>query len=146
MNETRPPELNVSIETAEAYFDLRLRSERWKCADLETKQQALTWASRIIQNGFEWNRGAYTAERWSNAVQFAVCEQALWVLKLDPSEYPAILTKGIVEGVAQPVSAKFSKDFIAPWICYPAKALIGELGTCLDGGYGSVRSTMLETV
>lgn len=140
------PDLIVPVEIADQYFSLRLRSDAWQTATPEQKTQALTWAGRIIQYAYSWDKAAFTSVGWALPVQFAVCEQALWVLKRDPTEYPEILTRGIVEGKAQPVSAKFSKDFIVPLVCLPAKALVGDLGTLLTDGYGTLKSSMLETL
>lgn len=143
---TEIPALSVPLEFAENYFSSRLHSDTWFNASSEDKARSLTWAGRIIQYAFSWDVSAYSSIGWALPIQFAVCEQALWCLKRDPSEYPEILTRGISEGKAEPVSAKFSKEFILPLVCLSAKSLIGDLGTLLDDGYGTVRSTMLETL
>lgn len=138
-----PPALSVSLESAEVYFANRLHASAWLSASEEDKSKALAWGAAIIRNAFVWSDEAYTEETWADAVHFAVCEEAIWLLKLDPTEYPAILTKGLVSGSVGSVNATFSKEMIAPLVCLAAKSLIGDLGTLNDDGYGTITSTML---
>ena len=136
--------LYVSLETAEGYFSNRLHSDLWDSASETDRKKALAWSASVIQNAYIWNDGAYTEEDgWNEAVQYAVCEEAIWLLKVDPTDYPAILTKGLVSGSVGSVSGTFSKEMVAPLVCLAARSLIGELGTLLDDGFGTVRSTML---
>ena len=138
----RPP-FTVSPEYAESYFANRLHADAWISASETDKGKALSWSAAVIQNACVWNEGAWTEEGWHEAVRYAVCEEALWLLKVDPTEYPAILTKGLVSGNVGSVSGTFSRDMVAPLVCAAARALIGELGTFNDDGLGTVRSAML---
>lgn len=144
MSEEHRPVLAVSVETAEAYFGNRLYADAWNNASATDKAKALVWADTIIENSFDWNDTAYSATEWAMSVQYAVCEQALWLLKVDPSDYPAVLTKGLSSGTAGSVSGTFSKEMVAPLVCRAAVALVGELGTLSTENLGSVKSTMLE--
>lgn len=138
------PTLAVSMEFAEAYFENRLHADAWTSASETDKAKALTWADAIIQNGFQWEQGAYTDTEWAVPVQYAVCEEALWLLKLDPSDYPAALTQGLASGAAGAVNASFSKEMVAPLVCPMAVSLIGVLGVLNEPESGTIRSTMLE--
>ena len=138
------PTLAVTIEFAEAYFENRLHADAWTSASDTDKAKALTWADTIIQNGFQWEQGAYTDTDWAVPVQYAVCEEALWLLKIDPTEYPAALTQGLASGSAGAVSASFSKEMVAPLVCASAISLIGTLGVLNDESAGTLKSTMLE--
>lgn len=139
------PTLAVPIEFAEAYFENRLHADAWDAASESDKTKALAWGSAMIQNAFLWEADAVDAEgEWAVPVRYAVCEQALWLLKLDPTEYPAALTKGLISGSAGAVNATFSKEMVAPLICPAAISLIGVLGTLNEPDAGTVVSTMLE--
>lgn len=137
------PPLSVDLETAEEYFANRLHADAWVSASEENKQKALTWGAVIIRNGFLWETEAHSETEWAKPVQYGVCEEALWLLKIDPSDYPAILTKGLASGNAGAVSATFSKEFVAPLVCPMAISLIGVLGTLNTDEAGTIKSTML---
>lgn len=137
------PPLSVSPEFADSYFRNRLHTGTWDTATPEDKSKALSWASTIILGSFSWSEFAYSNDLWALPVQYAVCEEALWLLRLDPSEYPEILTKGVSSAKTEPVQATFSKEFLAPFVCLAARKLVGDLGTITDG-FGTVKSTMLE--
>ena len=139
------PTLAVPIEFAEAYFENRLHADAWTSASETDKTKALSWASVIIQNAFLWEDSAIDTEgEWAVPVRYGVCEQALWLLKLDPTDYPAALTQGLASGSAGAVSASFSKDMVAPLVCPTAVSLVGVLGVLNEPENGTIRSTMLE--
>lgn len=138
-----PPVLSVSLETAEKYFANRLHANAWSAASDEDKQRALAWGASIIRNGFLWEDEAYSETEWAIPVVYGVCEEALWLLKIDPTEYPVALTKGLASGNAGAVSATFSREFIAPLVCSAAVSLIGVLGTLNTDEAGTIKSTML---
>lgn len=140
---TDPPELTVISEFASEYFANRLHTDVWDTAVESDRVKSLAWASVVIRSAFFWNAGAWTESEWAEPVRFAVCEEALWLLKLDPTEYPAILTKGLVSGSAGSVSGTFSREMTAPLVCPAAESLIGELGTLNDGSAGTLKCTML---
>ena len=76
------------------------------------------------------------ADAWTSA--------SVWLLKLDPTDYPAALTQGLASGSAGAVSASFSKDMVAPLVCPTAVSLVGVLGVLNEPENGTIRSTMLE--
>lgn len=141
---TSQPILSVTIEFAEAYFANRLRADSWNNASETDKAKALSFAAKVIQNAFSWEQDAYTESEWAVPVQYAVCEEALWLLKIDPTDYPAVLTKGLVSGNAGAVSGTFSKEMVAPLVCPAALSLVGILGVLNEPENGTLKSTMLE--
>ena len=88
---TDPPELTVTSEFASEYFANRLHTDVWDTAVESDRVKSLAWASVVIRSAFFWNAGAWTESAWAEPVRFAVCEEALWLLKLDPTEYPCLL-------------------------------------------------------
>ncbi len=137
------PALSVSLESAEGYFAKRLHAGLWDSASETDKQKALSWSASVIRNAYVWNSEACTEEGWNEAVHYAVCEEALWLLKVDPTDYPAVLTKGLVSGSVGSVSGTFSKEMTAPLVCAAARSLIGELGTLCNDGLGTIKCKML---
>lgn len=138
------PPLAVDLAFAESYFSNRLHADAWGAASETDKAKALSWAASIIQNAFIWQEGeAYSETEWAVPVLYAVCEEAFWLLKIDPTDYPAVLTKGLISGNAGSVSGTFSKEMVAPLVCKAAISLIGILGTLNDDEAGTVVSTML---
>lgn len=138
----------VSLADAESYFALRLRSDLWNAANEEIKSQALAQASFLISGAFTFYDTAYSIEDdvvvWDDRITAAICEEALFLLKGDPTELPEALTKGIVSASAGAVSATFDKSFVFPLICEAAKTLVGDLGYYLgDDSTGSVRTSLL---
>lgn len=139
------PPITVTLSQAEKYFKNRLHADVWDNASETDKTKALSWACVIIQNAFLWEDSAIDAEgEWAVPVRYGVCEQALWLLKLDPTDYPAALTQGLASGSAGAVSASFSKEMVAPLVCASAISLIGTLGVLNDESAGTLKSTMLE--
>lgn len=139
------PPLTVTLSQAEKYFKNRLHADVWNSASEADKTKALSWAGVMIQNAFLWEQGVIDSEgEWAVPVRYGVCEQALWILKLDPTDYPAALTKGLASGSAGAVNATFSKEMVAPLICPVAVSLIGILGVLNDDSAGTLKSTMLE--
>lgn len=135
----------LDLDWANTYFVNRLRNSIWTSANLEERLSALTMACNIIIPSFTWSAEAFfnvekiaddgtteTLEDCATQIKVAIAEQALWLLKVDPTEYPEILTLGIQSGSAGSVSGTFSKEFIAPLVCPLAKQIIGELGEFED--------------
>lgn len=139
------PELTIALSDAESYFANRLYADTWDSRSSPDKLKAVSWATAIIGGAFVFGENAYSIENditiWDTHVVAAVCEQALWCLRADPTEYPALLTLGISEGAAG-ASAKFDRSFVAPLICETAKALVGELGV-LNSESGTIKSYFL---
>lgn len=140
------PTLNVSMTDAESYFANRLYSDTWDSSSSTDRRKALEWATRLIDGAYTFNEYAYIKDEnaaivWDSNVIAAVCEQAVWCLKADPTEYPELLTMGISNANAG-ASVTFDKSFITPIICTAAKVLIGTLGT-LNNENGVVKSMFL---
>lgn len=143
------PELTVELSQAEKYFATRINANLWDEADEANRSKALFTAQALISGAFVFAENAYfvaattDAVTWSPRVVAAVCEEALHLLKCDPSTIPNVLTTGISETSAGGASAKFDRSFVAPLICDAAKTLIGDLGTFAAGGAGTIRAGFL---
>ncbi len=90
----------ATLEEAFAYFANRLRSDAWNAATDAEKEQALTQADALLTACVEWRDGAFTvgsdsAKTFASQVKFALFEEALYLLKVDPTEYPELLTLGV---------------------------------------------------
>ncbi len=137
---------NVTLAAATTYFDGRLYADAWTNAEPSDREKALTQASFLVAGAFSFSANAYAVDAygvttWHERVIAAVCEEALWLLKRDPTNYPELLTLGLAEGSVASLCAKFDRRFLAPLICDAAKNLVGELGSLLEDG--SCRSTPL---
>lgn len=146
---TNAPELTVELSQAEHYFATRINANTWDEADEANRLKALSTAQTLISGAFVFAENAYfvdattNAGTWSPRVVAAVCEEALHLLKCDPSTTPNVLTMGISEAGAGGASAKFDRSFVAPLICDTAKVLVGDLGTFVAGDAGTIRSGFL---
>ncbi|MDD3587243.1 MAG: hypothetical protein PHQ75_08665, partial [Thermoguttaceae bacterium] len=92
----------------------------------------------------------FTTDQLNNVVPpdayiAAVCEQALWVLRLDPAVYPEALIQGIASASAAGSSATFSRQFVPPLLCPVTQCLLAKIGTCHMGVMGSIDSTTLDS-
>ena len=93
------------LEFANNYFSKRLHTEAWTGASEEERLRGLSWATLIIQGAFDFADGVFTITsegelQTCSQLKSAVCEQALWLLKQDVSEYPAELMLGIAQATA----------------------------------------------
>ena len=106
MNEQTTPRLTVALDAAERYFATRLRADLWREASESDKTNALTQASFLISGAFSFYDAAFALDEstgevvWNARVVAAVCEEALWLLRVDPTEYPEALTLGLAEAGA----------------------------------------------
>ena len=130
----------VTIDWADSFFSKLLYSKKWHDATEEEKTAALATATDLIEAFFIFPQGTFRhccktgLYICDPRIMKAICEEAIWCLKFDPTEYPEILTKGFVEAdTAQYTSVKLDKGFIVPTICQTARAYIGDLGTLTDG-------------
>ncbi|MBR2003883.1 MAG: hypothetical protein IJ991_06850, partial [Thermoguttaceae bacterium] len=112
------------------------------------KTNALTQASFLISGAFSFYDAAFALDEstgevvWNARVVAAVCEEALWLLRVDPTEYPEALTLGLAEAGAGGASAKFDRSFVAPMVCAASKTLVGELGVFRDSNeLGTAKAT-----
>ena len=120
----------VPLEWATEYFATsRPKADEWDVADDTERQRYLGWASVLIKSAFVWQ--PYVDIYNDDRVRFAVCEQALWLMRRTDI-YPEALTKGIANASVGQVSATFSKNFVAPLICEEAKIAVSEIGIFVD--------------
>ena len=127
------PDLTVSLEEANAYFAGRLYADKWIEASETDRRKSLVWSASLIRTGFLWSSSAYSGTEWNTAVISAVCEEALWLIKRDPTDYPAVLTKGVRRMTAGFVSAELDPGLTSPLICSAAEEMIGGHGTRIWG-------------
>jgi len=117
----------VSLEWAIDYFTLsRPKADEWDAVDNAERYKYLNWASTLIKSTFVFHANVEVDN--DDRIRVAVCEQALYLMRRT-DEYPEVLTKGIVSASAGPMSATFSKDFVAPLICEEAKMAVAEIGS-----------------
>ena len=142
--DTRP---SVDLVDANEYFTSRLRSNHWNDSEDSVKLQALSQASFLVSGAFELNDKSYIVKDnkiiWNERIKAAICEEAIWLLKHDPSAIPEALFNGMSNASVGGVSVTFDKSFICPWICNATKTLIGDLGFFL-GDEGSLQVSQLS--
>ena len=129
-------------EWAETYFANRLYSSAWQEADSTDKPKALAMATNMVTSCFSFMEDAFFVNEDDeddcvDAIKRGICEQAIHLLKMDPTEYPELLTMGIASAGASGASATFDRDMIAPYICRATKQMIGEYGEYLDSENGN---------
>lgn len=143
-------EYALPMEWADAYFQNRLHAGKWADASEVDRAKSLAMAGGMIQSSFRFGSGTFHTtvdgggaeyQDCVDAVKRAICEQALYLLAIDPTEPNPILGMGISSGSAGGASATFSKEFTMPLICEAAKLAIGEYGEMIDTtGTGRGRS------
>lgn len=148
-NKSRPA---PSIAWANDYFNARLYADAWNNASETDREKSLTQASFLIAGAFEFYESAYSIDargaiHWNERALAAVCEEALWLLKRDPTHFPELLGAGISQASASSLSATFDRKALAPLICDAAKNLIGRLGAFegVEDEPRSCKSTPLAT-
>ena len=129
-------------EWAETYFANRLYSSAWSTATGTDKPNALTMATNMVLSCFSFTADAFflnddEEEDCVDAIKRGICEQAIHLLKMDPTEYPELLTMGITSAGASGASATFDRAMITPYICRATKQMIGEYGDYLDSENGN---------
>ena len=125
--------MTVSDAFANSYFSERLYADEWTNADATTRTKALRWAERLVDAGFCWLSGAKTKDAdgtvvWNDAIFCAVCEEAIHLLKKDPTNIPDVLTKGLASASVGSVATTFDKKFVVPCLSPACIELVGELG------------------
>jgi len=135
--------INVSATWRTNYFNSRLNSEAWSNASEEDQNNAITMAGFIVDGAFKWRKGAYVivdgVKIWDDQINAAVCEQAIWVIQHNITDYPDVLTKGIEEAEGgEDISVKFSKEFIIPHLSPLVAVMIGELGELVTYETGTI--------
>ena len=122
--------LNIAtLAEAETYFGERLRTTAWDDATDDERRRALSQADAIFESCVAWNDGAFEVDSdetksFVSPVKNAFFEEALYLLKLDPTEYPELLTIGVGVGSG----STFDKSFVAPLLSPTAVRLLGMFG------------------
>ena len=140
----------ASLNDANEYFADRLYADAWTNATQREREQALAQASYLIDGAFtfraearvETSNGAF---RWRERVVAALCEEALWLLKRDPTQFPQAQALGITRVEVANLSATFDRVQIAPLICDASRRLLTGLADYepLDDEGGSFAATPL---
>jgi hypothetical protein len=137
----------LSTEWAETYFGNRLYTSRWDSASATDKEKSLKQASSLLEAVYEFNPGTFFMtegeEDCKDGLKCAVCEQALYLLTIDPTAYPDVLTMGISSASAG-ASVTFDRSMVAPFIAPTAKQYLTGIGTFFGTGESFVSSGELE--
>ncbi|MBR4751447.1 MAG: hypothetical protein IK077_06775 [Thermoguttaceae bacterium] len=140
----------ASLNDANEYFAGRLYADAWTNAPESERTRALTQASYLIAGAFAFRDAARVetsngAVRWHERVAAAICEEALWLLKSDPTQFPQTLALGITRVEVANLSATFDRARAAPLICDAARRLLTDLADYepIDDEGGSFASTPL---
>lgn len=136
------------MERAEKYFANRLHADAWNVASDDDKRRALAQARTILDSVVVFSDAAFlqnddgTRGDYVEQIYFCVYEQALYLLKIDPTEYPELLTLGVSVGGG----ATLDKTFVAPLLSPVAVRLLGRLGSVVvnDERRGSVASRSFD--
>jgi len=152
----------ISVADADAYFAGRLHSTAWTGATSPNKEAALIQAARMLNEHFffyghiadeeqslRWPReDVYDADERLLAddeipaqIEKAACEQAIYLLGLDPTRKPTLTMQGFKTASVGPMSVEADKSMRPDMICPAAIAAVGCLGYpqngAVAGGAGS---------
>ena len=132
----------ASLNDANEYFADRLYADVWTNASERERERALTQASYLIASAFTFRDDA---PRRHERVVAALCEEALWLLQRDPTQFPQALALGITRVEVANLAATFDRAQIAPLICYAARRLLTGLADYepVDDEGGSFAATPL---
>ena len=119
----------TTVDYANAFFADRLHTEVWDAATPDDRRKAINTASEFIEKYFVLHEEAFQDGIAVYRIQNAVCLQAIYLLGVNPAEYPDVLMKGIASASAGPLNATFDKSFIPLPIAIGVEEAIGELGT-----------------
>jgi hypothetical protein len=140
----------TTVDYADTFFANRLHTDVWDAATSDNKRKAVNHASSDIRKYFVLHDEAFREEVIDdesrivadNGVQNAVCLQAIYLLGVNPAEYPEALTKGVSAASAGPLNATFDKSFIPLPIALGVEEAIGELGTYIGPSESGTARTM----
>lgn len=133
----------LNMEWVETYFSNRLYSDNWNNADSTNKSQSVVMATNMVLASFDFVDDSFfinddNEEDCLDQIKNGICEQAIYLLSIDPTAVNELLTMGMASGSAAGASATFSKELVAQLICDSAKMAIGEYGSFVDySGSGS---------
>ena len=142
----------TTVDYADTFFADRLHTDLWDAASSEERRKAINHASSDIRKYFVLHEDAF--QEWiehpsekqiviaDSRVQNAVCLQAIYLLSVNPADYPEALTKGVSSASAGPLNATFDKSFIPLPIAIGVEEAIGELGTYIGPTESGTARTM----
>lgn len=114
----------TTLEWANEYFAGRLNSSAWESADEDTRTKAITTASRVLSAFYVIPQKLFDdVPEW---LQMATCEQAIYLLSVDPTAIPSLLLKGFSQAAAGPISVTADWEFTAPLLSELAEQMIGD--------------------
>lgn len=144
----------VTLEEAVNYFAARMYSAAWDAATSGDKEASLLQATRMLDENFFW-AGEVTVGgqdlRWPRtgiydmdgqiiasdlipqAIKNATCEQALYLLTLDPTQKPSLTMQGFKTASAGNLSVEADRNMIPDLIAPMAFQCIGLLGSPRPG-------------
>ena len=141
----------TTVDYADTFFADRLHTSVWDAASSDERRKAIIHASSDIRKYFvlhdkaSWGYINDDGDQILEAdyrVQTAVCLQAIYLLSVNPAEYPEALTKGVSSASAGPLNATFDKSFIPLPIAIGVEEAIGELGTYIGPTESGTARTM----
>lgn len=113
--------ITVTLEQAEGYFDeYVLHSEEWDEADSKRRQKALNNAEQVLYRYYN----TYDENDTNNRLPWqAVCEQAIWMLRMNDAVLQA--EQGVMQVSAEGVSV-LTKGKAADTIAPEAKRIVAD--------------------
>lgn len=129
--------MSCTVSEGNEYFNERLYSSLWANASDSDKGKALVMAERMIRATFKFREGLIrreedNSEMFSDSLRYGIFEQALYLLGMDPTAYPKVLTLGLASAGASGASASFDSGKIAPYISPAVIRMIGDDGSFTD--------------
>ena len=158
----------ITLAAAETYFESRLHDTAWTAESDANKDQALVWATAILDAYFDWygtirtttqklrwpRSGVLDADgRWLDydtipeILENAVCELALEILKGDLTETPGLLGTGLssfsLDGV---LSLSIDKALVLPLITDHILVMLSQIGAIrpLAGGRNAMNMLKVQ--
>ena len=146
-NATRPTR---ALDDANAYFAARGRADAWFDATEAERRGALEQASMLLGAAFRFRDDARELNAvgelvWREEILAALCEEALWLLRCDPTQPSKLAALGATSVKIGELAAQFDRADAARVICEAAKILVGERGELVanDSPIDSFASTPL---
>ena len=145
MSPTKP---TAKVADADAYFRRRGNADDW-FDEIELKRDAaLERASDILGACYDFHADAFVecdvARRWRDEILYALFEEALWLLRVDPTKVERLKALGVTRASLGVLSATFAPENARGYLCELAAILVGDYATRKNvPGLGAVSSTPL---
>jgi hypothetical protein len=142
----------------------RLYTDDWDNATTDQKERSLIWATRLIDESYDWYGAKRTLEQaldWPRAgmltkdgnfvdydllplkLQLAVVDQAIYLLQKNPTTTPQLLGQGFSQASVGPLSVTVDKnarlDFLTPSLLLDLR----EWGNPVGSGFGGFQQVPL---